>query len=166
MKRRSWTINQLGKAVKSSTSFRQVLAKLGLRTAGGNYVQVRKYVDENNFNIRHFKGHAWNKGLTGLSQPRIPLKEILVQNSTFQSFKLKKRLFTTGLKSEYCEACGWAERTTDGYLPLELDHINGNSSDNRLKNLRILCPNCHSLTPTHRGRKRNKKCKGQTQSKQ
>ena len=154
MKQRSWTINQLEKAVENSTSFRQVLSKIGLRTAGGNYVQVKKYISENNFNIKHFKGRGWNKGLTGFSQPRIPLETILVKGSSFQSFKLKKRLFTAGLKPEYCEECGWAEKTENGYLPLELDHINGDPRDNRLKNLRVLCPNCHSLTPTHRGRKR------------
>ena len=43
-------------------------------------------------------------------------------------------------------------KTVEGYLPLELDHINGDRYDNRLENLRVLCPNCHSLTPTHRGR--------------
>ncbi len=47
--------------------------------------------------------------------------------------------------------CGWNKTTKDGRLPLELDHINGDSRDNRLTNLQILCPNCHSLQPTHRG---------------
>lgn len=153
-RKRTWTVEQLKKAVKESFSFRQVLAKLKLRESGGNYEQVKKYIKELSLDIKHFKGRGWNAGLHGIGKPRIPLEEILVNGSNFQSFKLKRRLFTARLKPECCELCGWAQRTVDGYLPLELDHINGNRNDNRLENLRILCPNCHSLTATYRSRKR------------
>jgi len=156
MGKRSWTINQLEKAVKESKSFRKVLEKLKLRNTGGNYEQIKKYIKEYQLDTKHFTGRAWNKGLKGFGQPRIPLEKILVKNSHFQSFKLKKRLFAAGLKIPRCEQCGWAEKTKTGYLPLELDHINGDRHDNRLENLRILCPNCHSLQPTHRGRRRIK----------
>ena len=154
MKRRTWTADQLRNAVEDSLSYRQVLAKLKLREAGGNYIQIKKYIKEYNLDIKHFKGRTWNKGLIGIGKPRIPIEKILVKNSYFQSFKLKKRLFADKLKPQYCEQCGWAKRTENGYLPLELDHINSNRYDNRLENLRVLCPNCHSLTPNHRGRKR------------
>ncbi|HKP51497.1 MAG TPA: HNH endonuclease [Chloroflexia bacterium] len=50
-----------------------------------------------------------------------------------------------------CEECGWARRAVDGRLPLELHHMNGNRYDNRLENLIVLCPNCHSLKDNHRG---------------
>ena len=153
MKRRTWTADQLRNAVEDSLSYRQVLAKLKLREAGGNYIQVKKYIKEYNLDIKHFKGRTWNKGLIVIGKPRIPIEKILVKNSYFQSFKLKKRLFADKLKPQYCEQCGWAKRTENGYLPLELDHINSNRYDNRLENLRVLCPNCHSLTPNHRGRK-------------
>ncbi|MFA6436447.1 MAG: HNH endonuclease [Candidatus Gracilibacteria bacterium] len=153
MRKRCWTDQQLQLAVKNSFSFRQVLGKLGLREAGGNYAQLKKYVRDLKVDVTHFKGRGWNSGLTGIGKPRLPLEKILVKGSDFQSFKLKKRLFIAGLKSKYCEQCGWAEYTEDGYLPLELDHINGDHRDNRLENLRILCPNCHSLTFSHRGRK-------------
>lgn len=132
--------------------------KIGLVEAGGNYDQVKKYINELGIDISHFKGMAWNKGMRGRYLPQIPLNKILVKNSTFQSFKLKKRLFAEGLKQKACEECQWAQITEDGYLPLELDHINGNRHDNRLQNLRVLCPNCQSLKPTHRGR--NKKRRG------
>lgn len=151
-RRRSWTEKELKIAVKNSTSFRQVLKKLNLREAGGNYDQIKKYIKEYKLHVGHFKGKAWNKGLRGIGKPRLSLDKILVRGGTFQSFKLKGRLFKAGLKPQYCEQCKWAERTHDGYLPLELDHINSDRHDNRLKNLRVLCPNCHSLTAHHRGR--------------
>jgi len=154
MRKRSWSEDQLRIAVKNSTSVRQVLGKLGLREAGGNYTQINKFIKYYKINIGHFKGQGWNKGMRGIGKPRLSLKEILVKNSYFQSFKLKKRLFEAKLKTQYCEICGWAERSVDDRIPLELDHINGDSLDNRIENLRILCPNCHSMQPTHRGRNR------------
>ncbi len=152
MKKRSWTPEQLLDAVKNSYSLRQVIAKLGLIEAGGNYQQIKKYILEYGFDSSHFRGKLWSKGLKGIGKPRIPLERVLVRNSTFQSFKLKQRLFAAGLKERKCEECGWARYSESGHLPLELDHINGDSHDNRIKNLRVLCPNCHSLKPTHRGR--------------
>lgn len=157
MKSRSkkWTAKQLQEAVKNSTSIRQIIKSLGLIPAGGNYVQVQKYITFYKLDTRHFKGMAWNKGMRGIGKPRITLEAILKKDSSFQSFKLKKRLFAQGLKSPACEECGWAKKSADGRIPLELDHINGDSKDNRIQNLRVLCPNCHSLQPTHRGK--NKK---------
>lgn len=157
MKPRTWTEKELHIAVKNSTSIRQVLMKLGLRLAGGNYAQIKKYIKLCKIDNKHFTGRGWNKGMKGIGTPRIELKNILVKNSNFQSYKLRNRLFKEGLKQKCCEECGWKKKSPDGRLPLELDHINGDSMDNRLENLRMLCPNCHSLKPTHRGRNRKKK---------
>lgn len=156
MKKRTWTEQQLKCAVRDSFSYRRVLNKLGLREAGGNYSQIKKYIKEYHLNISHFKGKGWNAGMRGIGKPIVPLEKILVKDSSFQSFKLKKRLFAAGLKPKCCEECGWNKISNDGRMPLELDHIDGNSRDNRLENIRILCPNCHSLKPTHRGRNRKK----------
>jgi len=150
--KRRWTNTQLRNAVRNSTSYRQVIIILGLKPAGGNYDQLKKYIKELSLNTKHFKGKIWNKGLKFDLKPRIPLENILVLNSIYQSFKLKRRLFMAKLKSPCCEECGWARKSADGRIPLELDHINGNRHDNRIENLRILCPNCHSLKATHRGR--------------
>ena len=153
MRQHKWTVTQLKRSVKQARSYRQVLILLNLREAGGNYTQIKKYVEEYKLDISHFTGRAWNKGLKGIGKFRIPLDKILIKNSTFQSYKLKTRLIREGLKPSYCERCGWNQCASDGRLPLELHHINGDSHDNRLENLIILCPNCHSLQPNYRGRK-------------
>lgn len=152
MRKRKWTIQQLQESARNVTSTRQLLYKLGLKEAGGNYKQIAKYIKIYEIDTSHFRGKAWNKGLTGVSKPRLKLSDLLCENSTFQSHKLKIRLFKEGLKDQKCELCSWAKQTTDGRIPLELHHKNGDSRDNRLQNLQILCPNCHSLQPTHRGR--------------
>jgi 5-methylcytosine-specific restriction endonuclease McrA len=154
---RKWTTKDLRKAAKSSLSIREVIIKLGLVPAGGNYEQIKATLREEDINTDNFTGKGWQVNRTFGPKPRIPLSEILVKYSTFQSFKLKKRLFQEGLKKPQCELCGWAEQSLDGRIPLELDHVNGDHYDNRIENLRILCPNCHSLQPTHRGRNQRRR---------
>ena len=155
-KTKRWDKKSLTNAVKISTSIRQVLKHLGLVEAGGNYQQINKYIKLFAIDNKHFLGQASNKGKKFLNRKKTPLNKILVKVSSFQSHKLKKRLFLENLKKKKCELCGWAKVSMDGRIPLELDHINGNHYDNRIENLRILCPNCHSLQSTHRGRNKNK----------
>ena len=83
-KQRKWTEKQLREAIVSSTSIRQVLNKIGLISAGGNYTQIKSYIGQYKIDIKHFKGKAWNKGLIGIGRPRITIKEILVKNSNFE----------------------------------------------------------------------------------
>jgi hypothetical protein len=152
MRKRSWSETQLREGASDALSIRQLLSLLGLKEAGGNYKQIKQYIAEYQVDISHFRGQNWNKGLTGVKKPHIKLEDILVINSKYQSYKLKKRLFDAGLKEKKCEICTWAQKASDGRIPLELDHINGDNLDNRIKNLRVLCPNCHSLQSTHRGK--------------
>jgi hypothetical protein len=152
---KSWSDNQLAEAVRQATSYRKVIKMLGLVPAGGNYVQVQYRIRALNLDTSHFKGMGWNKGTTYHTNTRPTLESLLIDGSRVQSYKLKKRLFEEGIKSPVCELCGWSEKALDGRIPVELDHINGDRCDNRLNNLRVLCPNCHSLQPTHRGK--NKK---------
>lgn len=153
--KRSWTDEQLIQAVIESKSVRGVIVKLGLIPAGGNYAQVNTRITTLALDISHFTGMGWNKGTKYHTRVRPQLETLLVLNSSVQSYKLKKRLFEEGIKKPECELCGWAKVSEDRRIPVELDHINGDHSDNRIENLRILCPNCHSLQPTHRGK--NKK---------
>lgn len=150
--KRSWTDDQLILAVNDSKSYRSVLIKLGLIPAGGNYDQIKRRIQNLNINVEHFTGKGWNVGGMFIPRPAVAVELLLTEDSDVQSYKLKNKLFAKGLKKPKCELCGWATVAPDGRLPLELDHINGKRRDNRLENLRILCPNCHSLQPTHRGK--------------
>jgi len=159
-KTRSWTNEQLRYAVKTSRSYRAVIQKLGLIPAGGNYEQVKRTIEELGLSTEHLAGKQWNRGLRYEPARKIPLEELLVAGSRVQSFKLKNKLFRAGLKQPKCEMCGWRRQSIDGRIPLELDHINGDRHDNRLSNLRVLCPNCHSLQPTHRGKNKGMHLRG------
>jgi hypothetical protein len=154
-RKRSWTDEQLANAVLVSKSYRNVLILLRLIPAGGNYEQIKRRIGELDLSTAHFTGMGWNEGMKFRPVPPTPIHELLIENGTMQSYSLKKRLFQAGLKRPQCELCGWAAGSSDGRIPVELDHINGNRHDNRIENLRVLCPNCHSIQPTHRGK--NKK---------
>ena len=82
-----------------------------------------------------------------------PLEQILVDGSTYNRGKLKQRLYDEGLKQRRCEMCGQGEEWRGQPMSLILDHINGYPTDNRLENLRIVCPNCAATLETHCGRK-------------
>lgn len=156
-KSRSWTDEELILAVKESYSYRSVLIKLKLIPAGGNYQQIKTRIAILKLPTDHFTGKGWNVGLKFRPKTSVNIENILQRDTDVQSYKLKNRLFQLGLKRPMCELCGWHETSVDGRVPVELDHINGDRKDNRLENLRILCPNCHSLQSTHRGK--NKKVK-------
>lgn len=157
-RRRSWTDEELRAAISSSRGLAATLRALGLVPAGGNYDMLQRRIRELGIDTTHFTGKRWNKGLVFQpSQPR-PLTEVLVADRWTTSHHLKQRLMREGLKAERCELCGWAaRRPSDGVIPLELDHVNGDRHDNRLENLRVVCPNCHALQPTHRGLNRKRR---------
>lgn len=154
--KRTWTDEDLVVAVSSSSSMAEVLRRLGLSdSSAGNYTKIKKHVEDRGLDTTHWLGQAWSSDPEKSKFLRTPMEEILVEGSTFGTSSLRVRLIKEGLKREECESCGISE-WLGKKLPLELDHINGVPNDHRIENLRLLCPNCHALTPTWRGRKNKK----------
>lgn len=137
-------------AVGNSRSIAEVLRRLGLRS-GTVRVALKERLEELELDISHFSGQGWRRGSTSPVVPAAPLEKILVEGRLIPTWKLKHRLFSEGLKDCRCEACG-RDSWNGSPIPLELDHVNGRRDDNRLSNLRVLCPNCHAQTDTYRGR--------------
>lgn len=156
MKHHNYTRELLEPIVQSSTSIKQVLQKLDRQMTGGNYCHIKKTIDKFHIDRSHFKGQAWNKGKhTSKYTKESFVKIILVKNGPgWTSHKIKLSLYKFGLKEEKCEKCGQEPVWNNEKLGMHLDHLNGDHSDNRFENLIILCPNCHTQTPTYSAKKR------------
>lgn len=148
--KRTWTDEQLIAAVVNAVSIAGVIRSIGLPINAGNYTTVNKYIKKLGLDISHFTGQRW-VGTRDKHPNKTELVDILIEGSTYSTHHLKKRLIAEGLKQAVCEHCG-LEEWMGVPIPLETDHINGVSNDHRITNLRLLCPNCHALTDTWKGR--------------
>jgi hypothetical protein len=147
----AYTEDEVRDAVANAPSIAAALRRLGLRAAGGNYQTLKKLIGFYGISTDHFDPY-W--ALNGPQMhKRVPLEEILVEGSAYNRAKLKERLYQEGLKVRACELCGQGEKWRGRRMSLIIDHINGVGDDNRLENLRIVCPNCAATLETHCGRK-------------
>ncbi len=143
--------------IKDCISIADVCRKCGWQPRGDNYKVVHRYIKEYNLDVSHFTGKASNINNRFNKHNVKPLNEILVKDSYYSTNTLKLRLFKEGIKPYKCEKCGISEWNGEE-ISLQLHHINGDNTDNRLENLQVLCPNCHSQTDSYCGSKnmRNK----------
>lgn len=145
-----FTDEQFQKIVESSNSISEIASNLGYRSKGGGVVKmIKDRIKKLSLDTSHFNPYSIGsmKGKRYKSD-----NEIFIENSTYvNNTSLKKKLLKMNAIEYKCAICGISEWLGNS-LSLQLDHINGNNKDNRLENLRLLCPNCHSQTSTFSGR--------------
>lgn len=156
MGQRKYTKQLLAPVVAESHSLAEVLRRLGLKQSGGAQRLIKQRIREYGLSTEHFTGQGWNRGLTAetnqivaRTRRKLCLSEehVFCERSPARSGELRKRLRRDHGWEERCQNCGiveWLGRP----LTMHLDHRNGIHDDNRMENLRFLCPNCHQQTPT------------------
>ena len=158
---RIWLVpkGDLQKIINESSTMVEVLRKLDYNNPyNGNHATLKLRVESEGldlsiFNLNHSK---WIREHFSQFSKKVTLQDILVENSTSSRGTVKRKVLESGLKKNQCELCGINNQWNDKPLSLQLDHINGINNDNRLENLRILCPNCHSQSDTYGGRNAKK----------
>ena len=133
MPNNKYTEEQVRKAVENSYSIAEMCRQLGLIPAGGNYASMKRRINRYGLDISHFTGQGWNKeNYSDAPNLKISIKKKLIRERGHQCQK--------------CENMTWLELP----ITLELEHIDGNNSNNTEGNLLLLCPNCHAQTKTWR----------------
>lgn len=140
-----WNNKELAlELIKSSTSLRSILNKMNLKDFRNNRLKLKSFINGNNIDITHL---TMGKRIDIIFE-EIPLEEYFVDDSKRDNNQLKKKILKYNLLLYKCEGCENQGVWKNKEISLHIDHINGKREDNRLQNLRFLCPNCHSQEPT------------------
>jgi hypothetical protein len=136
-------------AVAASVSIAATLRKLGVADNSRGRAWLREQVAAAGIDDSHFLGQAHQRGRPGPKRVR-PAAEVLVKRedgSRTGTFLLRRAMAQMGV-AELCAQCGTGPVWRGKPMTLEVDHVNGDRNDDRLENLRLLCPNCHAVTGT------------------
>ena len=150
----------LKNTITQSRTYSEVLKRLGIRAAGGNFDTLKKYIKKYEIDITHFEAYkVRNEKLSEFRKNFVKkdIQDYLVEGSDYNRGHLKERLYSEKIKERKCEICGQGEEWNGKKMSLILDHINGIWNDNRIENLRIVCPNCNATLETHCGKQKKKK---------
>lgn len=151
MRTKKYSESDVREAAPLVKSISKLLQMLNVAPHGGNYWTIRKAIKEWSINTSHFTGELWNKGIH--VGPKRPIDDYLSNKYPIGSHKLKKRLISEGILTHICMKC----RLTHWLgviIPIELHHKDGNSKNNAIGNIELLCPNCHSMTGNYRNKTR------------
>lgn len=150
------------KVLERSRNYQDACEKMGLSSDskfnGRAYANLRQIAGWYGIDLEMYLIKGGNRAKIGghqkMTKEKFIYRVLVVGDKRVNGNQLKGWLFKYKLKERICEECGCDESWYNKPLTLELHHANGNPKDNRISNLQILCPNCHSQTPTHRGRKK------------
>lgn len=158
MEKVQYTKEWLEKTCAESFSYAEVLRKSGRKQGGGAQATLKEKIALYNIDVSHFTLQGWSKGKTKETDPRIlskekySLQEVFCDNSPVTQRVLRGYVERHKLIEYKCDTCGCTGEWQDGFISLELDHKDGNNKNNKISNLHYLCPNCHALTETYRGK--------------
>lgn len=146
-----WTRDILEPVVAASTSVNDVLRRLGLEPVGGHHTNISRRIKAYGIDTSHFTPVVRTERQR-YNQRRRTAEEILVEDNSADArrvpgSRLKRAMSALGVE-ECCAMCGIEGVWLGEPLPLEVDHVDGNWRNNRVENLRLLCPNCHAITST------------------
>ena len=151
-----YTKDWLEELCKDSYSYAEVLRKAGRKQGGGTQATLRKKIEEFGIDISHFTGQRWQDSPNQIdnheSREKYSLEEVFIKNSPVSQKVLRGYVERHNLIPYKCQNCGCDGHWQNGIIALEIDHIDGDNTNNEISNLRYLCPNCHALTDTYRGR--------------
>ncbi|MEU7424181.1 HNH endonuclease signature motif containing protein [Streptomyces sp. NPDC040750] len=155
-----WTREVLERAVAASTSTCEVLRRLGLDVVGGHHTHIGRRIKAYGIDTSHFRAPTRRGAPRRPSAPEALLVEQPAAHARrVPADRLRRAMTAMGVPPRL-PRCGTDAVWRGRPLPLEVDHIDGNWRDNRIHNLRFLCPNCHSTTDTYRGRGRGRTRRG------